>query len=57
MGLSASQLNWVLRELRHESLVTFQRGKVTIHHFHRLADFDKSYLYQDGPLMKGLAIH
>jgi hypothetical protein len=46
--------------LRDEGLVTFQRGKVTIHDFHRLAelaDFDKSYLDQDGPLMKGAAAH
>ncbi len=55
MGLSAVHVNRVLRELRDEGLVTFQQGKVTIHDLDglvKLADFDKSYLDHDGPLLK-----
>lgn len=55
MGLSAVHVNRVLRELRDDGLVTFQHGKVTIHDLDRLvdlADFDKSYLDHDGPLLK-----
>jgi CRP-like cAMP-binding protein len=54
MGLSAVHVNRVLRELREDGLVTFQHGKVDIHDLDRLvalADFDKSYLDQDGPLL------
>ena len=55
MGLSAVHVNRVLRELREDGLVTFQNGKVTIHDLDRLvtlADFDKTYLDHDGPLLK-----
>ena len=55
LGLSAVHVNRVLRELREDGLVTFQHGKVTIHDLDRLvvlADFDKSYLDHDGPLLK-----
>ena len=55
MGLSAVHVNRVLRELREVGLVTFQQGKVTIHDLDglvALADFDKSYLDHDGPLLK-----
>jgi CRP-like cAMP-binding protein len=55
MGLSAVHVNRVLRELREEGLVTFQQGKVTIHDLDglvKLADFDKSYLDHEGPLLK-----
>ena len=55
MGLSAVHVNRVLRELRDDGLVTFQHGKVTIHDLDglvTLADFDKSYLDHDGPLLK-----
>ena len=55
MGLSAVHVNRVLRELREDGLVTFQQGKVTIHDLDGLvvlADFDKSYLDHDGPLLK-----
>ncbi len=54
-GLSAVHVNRVLRELRDDGLVTFQRGKVAIHDFDglvALADFDKTYLDQEGPLLK-----
>ncbi|GAB1479192.1 Crp/Fnr family transcriptional regulator [Paracoccaceae bacterium] len=55
LGLSAVHVNRVLRELREAGLVTFQQGKVTIHDLDglvKLADFDKSYLDHDGPLLK-----
>lgn len=55
LGMSAVHINRVLRELREDGLVTFQQGKVTVHDLDRLvafADFDKSYLDQDGPLLK-----
>ncbi len=55
LGLSSVYVNRVLRELREDGLVTFQHGKVTIHDLDRLvtrADFDKSYLDHDGPLLK-----
>jgi len=44
LGLSAVHVNRVLRELREDGLLTFQKGKVTIHDFDRLverADFDR----------------
>jgi len=55
MGLSAVHVNRVLRELRDDGMVTFQHGIVTIHDLDglvALADFDKSYLDHDGPLLK-----
>jgi len=55
LGLSAVHINRVLRELREDGLVTFQRGQVEIHDLDglvALADFDKSYLDHDGPLLK-----
>jgi CRP-like cAMP-binding protein len=55
LGLSAVHVNRVLRELREDELVTFQHGKVTIHDLDQLvafADFDKTYLDHDGPLLK-----
>ncbi|GGD37536.1 Crp/Fnr family transcriptional regulator [Aureimonas glaciei] len=55
LGLSAVHVNRVLRELREDGLVTFQNGHVVIHDIDRLmvlADFDKSYLDHDGPLLK-----
>jgi CRP-like cAMP-binding protein len=54
MGLSAVHVNRVLRELRDDGLVTFQHGKVTIHDLDglvALADFDKTYLDHEGPLL------
>jgi hypothetical protein len=55
MGLSAVHVNRVLRELRECGLVTFQQGQVEIHDLDglvALADFDKTYLDHDGPLLK-----
>jgi len=55
LGLSAVHVNRVLRELREDGLVTFQHGHVEIHDLDglvELADFDKTYLDHDGPLLK-----
>lgn len=55
LGLSAVHINRVLRELREEGLVTFQKGRVTFDDFDRLVaavDFDKTYLDHDGPLLQ-----
>ncbi|WP_054005327.1 Crp/Fnr family transcriptional regulator [Cypionkella psychrotolerans] len=55
LGLSAVHVNRVLRELREEGLLTFQKGKVTIHDFEKLvdvADFDRTYLDDYGPLLR-----
>ncbi|WP_210319321.1 Crp/Fnr family transcriptional regulator [Aureimonas glaciei] len=52
LGLSAVHVNRVLRE---DGLATFQNGQVEIHDLDglmRLADFDKSYLDHDGPLLR-----
>ena len=55
LGLSAVHINRVLRELREQGLLTFQKGQVTIHDFDRLVDlaeFDRGYLDQEGPLLR-----
>jgi CRP-like cAMP-binding protein len=55
LGLSAVHVNRVLRHLREDGLVTFQRGKVKFQDLERLkevAAFDRSYLDQDGPLLR-----
>jgi CRP-like cAMP-binding protein len=55
LGLSAVHVNRVLRELREDGLVTFQHGQVEIHDLDglvALAEFDKTYLDHDGPLLK-----
>ncbi|MEO8245030.1 MAG: Crp/Fnr family transcriptional regulator [bacterium] len=55
LGLSAVHVNRVLRELREEGLLTFHKGQVTIHDFEglvALAEFDRAYLDQDGPLLE-----
>lgn len=55
LGLTAVHINRVLRELREEGLLTFQKGWVTFDDFDRLVaavDFDKTYLDQDGPLLR-----
>ena len=54
LGLSAVHVNRVLRELREEGLLTFQRGRVTFDDYDALvahAEFDRSYLDMDGPLL------
>lgn len=53
MGLSAVHVNRVLRELREEGLLTFQRGRVTFDDYDALiefANFDRAYLDHEGPL-------
>jgi CRP-like cAMP-binding protein len=55
LGLSAVHVNRVLRQLREMGLLTFQKGHVTFDDFDglvKLADFDKSYLDHDGPLLR-----
>lgn len=55
LGLSAVHVNRVLRHLREEKLVTFQKGRVVFDDLDRLkalAAFDTSYLDQEGPLLR-----
>jgi CRP-like cAMP-binding protein len=55
LGLSAVHVNRVLRQLREEGLVTFQKGRVAFDDFDRLKDragFDTAYLDQEGPLLR-----
>ena len=55
VGLSAVHINRVLRELREDGLMTFQKGKVTFDNFDglvQLAGFDRNYLDHDGPLLR-----
>lgn len=55
LGLTAVHVNRVLRELREDGLVTFHHGQVEIHDLNSLvllADFDKTYLDHEGPLLK-----
>lgn len=55
LGLTAVHINRVLRELREDGLLTFQKGRVAFDDFDRLVaavDFDKTYLDQDGPLLR-----
>lgn len=55
LGLSAVHVNRVLRHLREEGLVTFQKGRVGFDNFDRLRDlarFDTAYLDQGGPLLR-----
>ncbi|MES2846459.1 MAG: Crp/Fnr family transcriptional regulator [Pseudomonadota bacterium] len=54
LGLSAIHVNRVLRELREEGLMTFQKGRVTFDDYEALAKlsaFDRSYLDHEGPLL------
>jgi CRP-like cAMP-binding protein len=54
LGLSAVHVNRVLRELREEGLVTFQRGRVVFDDYDGLVDyagFDRDYLDHEGPLL------
>jgi CRP-like cAMP-binding protein len=55
MGLSAVHVNRVLRELRENGLLTFQKGRVAFDDYEALVEFsgfDRAYLDHDGPLMK-----
>jgi len=55
LGLSAVHVNRVLRHLREDGLVTFQRGRVQFDDFKgliKLAHFDIEYLDQEGPLLR-----
>lgn len=55
LGLSAVHVNRVLRHMREDGLVTFQKGRVVFDEFDRLtklADFDMAYLDQEGPLLR-----
>lgn len=54
LGLSAVHVNRVLRELREEGLMTFQKGRVVFDDYDGLVDFcsfDRSYLDQEGVLL------
>lgn len=55
LGLSAVHVNRVLRELREEGLLTFQKGKVQFQNYEALVDlsgFDRAYLDHEGPLLR-----
>lgn len=55
LGLSAVHVNRVLRLLREDGLVTFQKGRVVFDDHARLRDvagFDTAYLDQTGPLLR-----
>jgi CRP-like cAMP-binding protein len=55
LGLSAVHVNRVLRHLREEGLVTFQKRSVVFDNFDRLSElagFDTGDLDQDGPLLR-----
>jgi hypothetical protein len=54
LGLTAVHVNRVLRILREEGFVTFQKGHVTFDDFDRLKEFsgfDIDYLDHNGPLL------
>jgi CRP-like cAMP-binding protein len=54
LGLSAVHVNRVLRELRENGMLTFQKGRVTFDDYDALvefSDFDREYLDHDGPLL------
>ena len=55
LGLTAVHVNRVLRNLREDGLVTFQKGHVHFDDFARLkafAGFDIDYLDHEGPLLR-----
>ena len=55
LGLSAVHVNRVLRELREQGLLTFQKGRVVFDDYDALiefAGFDRGYLDHEGPLLK-----
>jgi len=54
LGLSAVHVNRVLRELRQDGLMTFQKGKVVYDDYDGLVEFssfDRAYLDHEGPLL------
>lgn len=55
LGLTPVHVNRVLRQLREDGLLTFQKGEVQFDNFPGLvsfAGFDRAYLDHDGPLLK-----
>jgi CRP-like cAMP-binding protein len=55
LGLSAVHVNRVLRELREEGLMTFQKGHVTFDNYAGLvafSGFDSDYLDHEGPKLR-----
>jgi CRP-like cAMP-binding protein len=55
LGLSAVHVNRVLRQLREDGLMTFQKGKVVFDDVDRLtefADFDRGYLDHENPMLR-----
>lgn len=55
LGMTAVHVNRVLRNLREDELVTFQKGRVTFNDFERLkkfAGFDIDYLDHEGALLR-----
>lgn len=55
LGLSAVHVNRVLRDLREEGMLTFQKGKVVFDNYDALVDFagfDRAYLDHEGPLLR-----
>jgi len=55
LGLSAVHINRVLRQLREDNLLTFQKGRVVFDDFDRLVarvGFDTGYLDHDGPTLR-----
>ena len=55
LGLSSVHINRVFRQLREDGLLTFRDGKVVFDDFDglvKLAEFDLTYLDQDGPLLR-----
>lgn len=54
LGLSAVHVNRVLRELREDGFLTFQKGRVIFDDYEALVDlasFDRAYLDHEGPLL------
>lgn len=55
LGLTAVHVNRVLRHLREDGLLTFQKGRVTFDNYEGLkvlAGFDPAYLDHTGPLLR-----
>lgn len=55
LGLSAVHVNRVLRRLREDGCLTFQKGRVVFDDFNllkTLAGFDTAYLDHEGPLLR-----